>query len=79
MSAAYSEEHDVEPTARRGIAFDRGGDVVNQFDDEFREVVRRRRLAGEEEGSRRGDIARVVADSIVEHHDVQHVLTDGAS
>ena len=49
------------------------GEVVDELDDELGQVVRRRRLAGEEERPRRHLEARVLPQPVVEHDDAQRV------
>ena len=64
---------DLEPPADGRVGVDHRGHVVDQVDDHLGQVVRRRRLAGEEDRPRRHVEPRVLAQAVVEDQDVQDV------
>ena len=54
------------PSADRGIAVDRAGQIVDELDDELGQLIGRRRFAREEEGAGRHLQVRVRAQPIVQ-------------
>src|SRR5687767_2377000 len=65
--AVLGQKNNLETAAHSLIAVDRSGKVVEEFDNELRDTVRRRRLARKEESSRRHFETRVLAQPIVEY------------
>src|SRR5208283_5570120 len=65
--------HDVELAAGQGVAVDRASEIVDEFDDDFRQEVGWRGLAGEEKGARRNGQARVLPQALIENDDPQRV------
>ena len=56
-----------------GSPIDGAGKVVDEFDDQLRQAIGRRRLAREEERSRQNFEIWILAEPIVEHYNAQGV------
>ena len=72
-NAIVRDENDAQARAGHRIGVHDGRDVVDELDDELGKRVGGRRLAREKEGARRDLEIRLVAQPVVEHHDVQRV------
>ena len=67
------QEQNLEPSADDRIPVDSAGEIVDELDDYLGQLIGGRRLAGEEESSRRHLEIRVLTQPIVKHYDPKRV------
>src|SRR5208337_4352665 len=69
--AVLGQKYDLEPTAYCGVGVDGCSQIVDEFNNHFREPICRRDLAGEKERAWVQIEPRVLAQPVVEHNDPQ--------
>src|ERR1700683_4996972 len=69
----FRQEHNLELAAHRRISVYRLSQVVDELDDDFREIVGWRRLAGEEERARRDIETRILTQTLIDNNDPQSI------
>src|SRR4029453_1792758 len=67
------QEKNLESTTDRRISVNCSGKIIDELDNDFSQLIRRRRFAGEEESSWRYLQIRLVAQPVVKHNDTERV------